>query len=150
MSVREEGNLPASVPDKKLIPHINTAMLELRKLVTTEVYETVLGNSKSVDADELLQYEIFKKSESNLTLSFAVYSLNLETQGEGFVKIKGWDSSRSEVLSQNDIDKLSAHFRAVAVNLIEDYLPGYEDDEDTDEDESDDIFFSGNSVVTVI
>jgi hypothetical protein len=150
LSVRTEVPSMEGIQNKHLLPHIETASIEIRKLVTNAVYDETLAMANTDDDDEKLQYETFVKAESNLALAYGIFKLNIETTGKGIVKIKGWDASRSEVLNQNELNNLSSQFRDVALKLLEDYLPAYEDDESTDEDESDDIYYSGDSVMTVI
>jgi hypothetical protein len=60
-------------------------------------------------------------------MSYAVHSLNIETQGSGLLKIKGWDQSRSELLSRDEIRDLSAYFRQTALMFLQPHIPDNSD-----------------------
>ena len=116
--VRGEGNLPDTIVDDKLDPHIAKAMIEVRKILTPDVYTEIEGKP---DNDQgRTECSI---AEANLALVYAIPSLNIETQGSGIVRSKGWDQSRSDLLSQNEINALCDRYREIAMNLLSPYIP---------------------------
>ena len=127
-----EGNLGKEIDENKLIPHIESAEIEIRKLIGDTLYDKLQDYQNSDVDSELRTYKIIVKAESILALSYAVHSLNIETQGNGLVGTKGWDQSRSELLSRNEINDLSSHFRTIAMDLLEPYLLQSEIPDDND------------------
>lgn len=128
-TMRDEGNLPLTIKDDKLQPHLDKASIELRKLLTDDKYDEYANDVKSDN------YEILKIAEANLALSYAVTSLNIETHGSGIVRSKGWDESRSELLSQSELDKLREYYRNIAMKMVAPFLPQPEVAEDEEASE---------------
>jgi len=137
-SIRSEGNLPVGIDDTILAPHIATASMKMKRLITDAVYSANLDI-----ATKPTEFADLQKAESNLALSYAIYALNIETQGNGILRTKGWDQSRSELLSQSECDKLSEHFYDIAMEVLEAYVPAFTGDPNITEDD-DDIFQGGN------
>jgi hypothetical protein len=121
--VKSEGNLDASIKDEKITPHLFKASVELKKILSADVYTKVESYKDSQVAAEKEMFDVCQIAEANLAMSYAVKVLNIQTQGNGLVRTQGWDQSRSENLSQNEVEKLSDHFRNVAMNLIDPYIP---------------------------
>jgi flagellar biosynthesis component FlhA len=143
-----EGNLGSKTSEKILTPHLFSAELELRKAITTEKYDEYLEYKTSEDAEEKQVHATLKKAEINLALSYAVHALNIETQGSGIVRSKGWDQSRSDLLSRNEVKDLSEHFREIAMRLIQPYLP--EDSTTVNEDDTPDDIDTGSIMMSAI
>lgn len=141
--VRLEGNLPNAVQDVALKPHIENASFEMRRLLGSDLYKSVCDYEDSGDdsIDSFRQKECIK-AETYLCLSYAVHSLNIETSGTGIVSSKGWGDSRSELLSQNEVNRLSTYYRDTAMTFLQSYLPT--DETDTDDDGVDDSINSVN------
>lgn len=121
--VKEEGNLPPSVDDNLLWPHIFKASLEMKRCLTREKYVLIQGYSTSLNPDEIDIYDACCMAEANFAMSYAVRVLNIQTQGNGLVRSRGWDESRSENLSQSEIDKLAGHFKNTAMEILDPYMP---------------------------
>lgn len=138
-AVRKEGNLSSSVLDDQLEQSIKLASIEVKKLLTAEVYTEV----ESEAGDNTDRYLECSQAAANLAMSYAVITLNIETAGTGIVRSKGFGETRSELLSQNEAQRLSDHFRQIAMNLLKPYLPAYEGDPD-DDDDDDDILEAGS------
>jgi hypothetical protein len=119
--VKQEGNLPETINDEKLETHIIKAVLEMKKIITVDKYEEI----KNLDANDD-DYITCSLAEANLTIAYALPSLNIETQGAGIVRTKGWDESRSDLLSQNELTKLCQHYRDVAMDLLKPFIPQVE------------------------
>ena len=128
--VRKEGNLPneGHISKEKIEVHIETASIELKELLG----ETEYSNYESAASDEA-ERKVLSKAEALLTLYYAVPVMNIETQGTGIVRSKGWDESRSEMISWNEAKSLAEMFRDRAMKLIQPYLP------EKDNPQSDDI-----------
>jgi hypothetical protein len=136
--VRSECNLPASVSDTMLAPHVISAQIEMKRLLNTEAngdvvaidqYAAVLAESGTEERSILCT-----KAENLLAFAYAIPFLNIETSGRGIVSSKGWDGSRSELMSQGQIEQMVANLREQVMNLLSPYLP-VEDDDTTDDEE---------------
>ena len=127
--VRKEGNLPdeSRIQSEKLEVHIETASLEMKELLGKESYSTY--EEKSSDDEDK---KVLSKAEALLTLYYAVPVMNIETQGTGIVRSKGWDESRSEMISWNEASQLAEMFRDRAMKLIQPYLPQSENPQSDD------------------
>jgi len=130
--IREIGNLGSGVTDEMLTPHIAIAVVKLKAALSSTVYEAVVSYEGSTDADKAEEFDAVQQAENYLALSYAFHSLNVETQGSGIVRSKGWDSSRSDLMSRNEIKDLSEHYREIAYELIQPYIPEELDDDETD------------------
>lgn len=118
--MRSEGNLPSAttITDEKLKTFLDTAVIEMRRLLTSDVYTEVLTD------DSTTQRRVdCTKAEALLAFAHAIPALNIETSGSGIVTTKGWDQSRSEVLSINEVERLSGLYRSKAMMLLGPYLP---------------------------
>jgi len=124
-----EGNLGTQINSEQIYPHVITAEIELKRLLGDN-YNIYSGYENSTNDNEKLIYEEIQKAAYNLALSYAVHALNIETQGSGIIRSKGFDVSRSELLSREEIKDLSEHFRSIAMKLLEPYLPRLVNDED--------------------
>lgn len=118
--IRSEGNLPAAIKDDKLIPHQESASIFVRNLLTDAVYDNI-----KTDPDEIKNRPFLEcsKAEALIAMSIAVVPLNIETQGTGIVRTKGWDQSRSDLMSQTELDSLSEKFRERGLQLLNKYIP---------------------------
>lgn len=123
--IRDEGNLPEAIKDGKIVPHLTKATIEMKKILTAEEYEKKLAETDSDD------FETLAIAEANLALSYAVTSLNIETHGTGIVRSKGFDESRSDLLSQNEVERLRDYYRNIAMNLLAPFIPQPESTEET-------------------
>jgi len=127
--VRKEGNLPdeSRIQSEKLEVHIETASLEMKELLGKDSYSAY--EEKSSDDEDK---KVLSKAEALLTLYYAVPVFNIETQGTGIVRSKGWDESRSEMISWNEASQLAEMFRDRAMKLIQPYLPQKENPQSDD------------------
>lgn len=128
--VKQEGNLPASIDNGVLETHLMKAVIELKKILTEDKYDYIAGLDPEDDA-----YIACSLAEANLALSFAIPALNMETAGTGIVRSKGWDQSRSDLLSQGEVDRLIERYRNTAMDLLGPYIPQIESTEDDPADE---------------
>lgn len=127
--VRKEGNLPdeSRIQSEKLEVHIETASLEMKELLGKDSYSAYKAKNND-DEDR----KVLSKAEAFLTLYYAVPVFNIETQGTGIVRSKGWDESRSEMISWNEASQLAEMFRDRAMKLIQPYLPQKENPQSDD------------------
>lgn len=128
--VKQEGNLPASIEDAVLETHLAKAAIEVKKILTEDKYNYIAGLGEEDDA-----HIACSLAEANLTLAYAIPSLNIETAGTGIVRSKGWDQSRSDLLSQGEVDRLIERYRNTAMDLLGPYIPQVESTEDDPADE---------------
>lgn len=126
--VREVGNLPASVTDALLKPHIRTAGTRLKAWVTSTVYaasETAvqaardaLGMGETLDVDDLdAQERALIDAEAYLALVAALPSLNMVMHDNAGVAISG-------KAGQTDFQYL---YPAALKNMQEQYLRNAEE-----------------------
>lgn len=128
--IRDEGNLPETIRDGKLVPHLAKATIEMKKILTAAVYDEKVADTDSDD------FETLAIAEANLALSYAVTSLNIETHGTGIVRSRGFDESRSDLLSQSEVERLREYYRNIAMDLIVPFIP---QPESTEEDPSTEV-----------
>jgi hypothetical protein len=83
------------------------------------------------------------KAECLLAFGYAIPFLNIETSGRGIVSSKGWDQSRSELMSQSQVDQLVEKVREQAMNLLSPYLPEIDDTTDEDDEQENVILQAG-------
>ena len=116
--IRSEGNLPDTIEAEVLNPHLDKAAIDMKKILTAEKCSDIVnGGADSED------YKTCSIAEANLTLSYAITSLNVETHGSGIVRSKGFDESRSDLLSQSEVEKLREYYRGIAMDLLESFIP---------------------------
>ncbi|MFO7446217.1 MAG: hypothetical protein R6W90_07605 [Ignavibacteriaceae bacterium] len=116
--VKSEGNFSDTIEDRVFEPHIIKAVIELKKILTPAKYAEIEALNHNEEA-----FTSCAIAEANLAVAYALPSLNMETQGSGVVKIRGWDQSRSELLDQDEIAKRQKHYRSVAMDIIKAYIP---------------------------
>ncbi|HEX2868799.1 MAG TPA: hypothetical protein VHO03_17290 [Ignavibacteriales bacterium] len=121
--VKSEGNLPDSIKVEKITPHLVKASKKIKGLLTPELYAKIEGYATSQDPKEKETFDDCQIAEANLAMSFAVKVLNIQTQGNGLVRVQGWDENRSENLSQKETDSLAEHFEKVAMDLLAPFIP---------------------------
>ena len=129
IQIKEEGNLPDTIKDEKLKPHAVKAEIEIKKILTSAKYAEI--EAKGSNDDDFTTVAI---AEANLALSYAVTSLNIETHGSGIVRSKGFDESRSDLLSQNEVERLREYYRTVAMDLLRPFIPQVESTEEEPSD----------------
>lgn len=122
-----EANLGKQVDPLILAPHIESAEIELKKILGAEVYSRIERYQASGSVSELGIFSEVKKGGIYLAMSYAVHSLNIETQGSGFVKAKGWNQSRSELLSKEEVIEMSSYFRTTAMLFLQPYIVNNDD-----------------------
>ena len=124
-NVRSEGNLPnaPTTPDAKIQPALDLAVIEMGRLLTLAVYVAIVADTGSQRKTDCT------KAEAILAFAHAIPSLNVETAGAGIVTSKGWDQSRSTVLSVNETKSLVQVFRQKALMLLSPYMSVPADDE---------------------
>lgn len=116
--------------DSVLATHITKAVIEMKKILTEDKYEYISELDEEDDA-----YLACSLAEANLALHYAIPALNIETAGTGIVRSKGWDQSRSDLLSQGEVDRLIERYKNTAMNLLGPYIPQAEIDADEDAEE---------------
>lgn len=130
IQIRAEGNLPDTIKDEKLKPHVIKAEIEIKKILTTAKYDEIKAKKEN-DVD----YDTCAIAEANLTLSYAITSLNIDTHGSGIVRSKGFDESRSDLLSQNEVERLRTYYKNIAMDLLKPYIPQVESTDEIPADE---------------
>ena len=135
--VRSECNLPDTIKDAMLTPHLASAKIEMQRLLNAglvegdgDVYSEILA-----EADTEIRSIICTKAENLLAFAYALPFLNIETSGRGIVSVKGWDASRSELMSQGQVEQLVEKVREQAMNLLSPYLSTVDDDTTDDQDQ---------------
>ncbi len=124
-----EANLGKQTDPAILEPHIESAEIELRRILGTDKYSQIEGYQHSTVENEMKILGEVKKGAVYLALAYAVHSLNIETQGNGIVKVKGWDQSRSELLTRNEVKEMGQYFRSTAFIFLQPHIPSEIDPE---------------------
>ncbi len=129
IEVRKEGNLPSAemIEQSKIDTHIDSASIEVKSLLGNDSYSSY--EEKSLDDSDR---KVLSKAEALLTLYYSIPVMNIETQGTGIVRSKGWDESRSEMISWNEASQLAEMFRDRAMKLIQPFLPQSENPQSDD------------------
>jgi hypothetical protein len=169
-SVRSECNLPTTVKDDMLSPHIISAAIEVRRLLGDDLYDEILAEAftdelpqsdpnidlnngagtldlNDASTDKVRAVDCCK-AENILAFAYALPYLNIETSGRGIVRAKGWDSSRSELMSVGEIRTMVTDLREQAMNLLNPYLP-VEDNDLTDEEEMPILTAGGMTFISI-
>lgn len=124
--VRAEGNLPESLAAEKLQPHLDSASIRMRRLLSASKYNRCLKWKKGDEEatpDQLIILNDITKAEAILTVGVALPVLNIDTMGEGIVSSKGFDQSKSQLLSQTELAALAKVFEDKAMMILEPHLP---------------------------
>lgn len=148
-SVKKLGNLGKELDGDILVPHLLWAEMEMKRKLTDKVYALIEGYKAESDVTKKRQADECAMAEAYLTLSSAIHSLNIETQGNGVVSVKGWGDTRSELASRATIKDLAQHWYDKAMSLISPYIPASEISEDDEDGEANDIDL-GSSYMSVI
>lgn len=123
--IKSAGNIPVSINDSIILPHINNAMILIQQAITPELYSIYLtyNSTGALIADQII-YNDIQTAETFLALSFFISSLNLQLAGEngGILKGKGWDMTRIDFYSHTDIKILAADYKSRAVEIIKKYI----------------------------
>ena len=135
--VRNAGNLPASITDGLIGPQIAIAKRDIVRMIGQDNYDLYVGYNGSSDEEQQIIFDDIKQAEANLTMYYLIPVMNIQTAGSGIVRVKGWDQSRSEILSGSDVESLQDHFKEVAMGFLTDYLLPYTGDPNTEEDDDD-------------
>lgn len=121
--LKQEANLGKQTDPSILEPHIESAEIELKRILGGEKYSQIEGYQLSTVESERKVLAEVKKGAVYLAMAYAIHSLNIETQGNGIVKIKGWDQSRSELLSADEVKDMSSYFRSTAMIFLQPHIP---------------------------
>jgi len=145
--VQQLGNLPA-VKAEILEPFFPQARKEMKKFIGADLYALfAAGEEWAEDADYTDDdTELLKSAEAYLVLTYAVGPLNVNSAGAGFTKSQGMGDNKKEILGENDIRGLEERYRSFAQEILEDYIP----DLDSDEDENPDRVIAGGIKMAAI
>jgi hypothetical protein len=129
--IRSEGNLPDTVTDGKLQTSLELAAMEVRRLLGTTLYDTILAyNSSSTSAQQKTRTEC-AKAEALYALGHAIVVLNIETSGNGVVRTKNFGDTKSDLLSIDEARNYGSYFIERAIQILTPYVP----DTDTEDDD---------------
>ena len=107
------------------MPHAIKAEIEIKKILTTAKYDEI--EAKGASDDDFATVAI---AEANLTMSYAVTALNTETHGSGIASSKGFGENRTDLYSQNEVERLRDYYRTVAMDLLRPFIPQVESTEE--------------------
>lgn len=140
--VKNEGNFPSSLAENIILPHINKASAEIRRLIGRELYGLIHSYStSSANSDEYEMFADLQTAETNLALGYFIPSLNMQTSGDGIMRSKGWDQTRIEFYSHTELKILADNYKKAAYDIINLYIPVLPQ---TDEEDDDDFNIPGN------
>lgn len=143
--IRAEFNLPDAdiIKPEKLQPHIDSAVTDAKRMLGEDLYNTIAGED-----DTTTRRKDCTKGMTYLAMAYAVFSLNMETSGSGIVTSKGFDQSRSELMSFSAVKEMAEYYRQQATKFFQPYFPTATPAEDDDEETT--TIQIGNSFMTVI
>lgn len=147
--VKKEGNVPLTLDDSKILPHISKASSEIKRLIGKELYGLIYSYSTTgAGSDEYEMFADLQIAETDLALAYFIPSLNMQTSGDGIMRSKGWDQTRIEFYSHTELKILSDNYRKAAYDIINLYIPAAPLNEEDDED--DDLNIPGNFYLSSI
>lgn len=121
--LRTNFDIGADISDPRLVSRIGAASRRLRHWVGDDVYQSVLNGSEA--ADRRID---FKLAEANLTMHFAIVSINAPVTTKGVVKaMKGEDNAVISYLTPNETAQLKELFLQEADEIIRPYRDAGED-----------------------
>jgi hypothetical protein len=127
--VKSLGNIQQT-DESKINPHYTAAKDDVVDIIGKEKYDELVA----ADADDTDMMRV-ARAESYFVLSYCLPSLNLSSSGDGLKKATGFGDSRSENLSESEIQLIIERLR----NSAERILSRYRLKKDTDEDGKADI-----------
>lgn len=141
--IRAEFNLPDVIGPEKFTPHIASAATDVKRLIGEDLYATIAGEAST-------RHDDCTKAMTYLAMAYAVFSLNIETSGNGIVTSKGFDSSRSELMSFQQIERMATHYRQTGMKFLQPHIPA--DAAATNEDGTEDpgTLTLGKSYLSVV
>jgi hypothetical protein len=146
--VKKEGNVPLTLDDSKILPHIYKASSEIKRLIGKELYGVIYSYSTTgAGSDEYEMFADLQIAETNLALAYFIPSLNMQTSGEGIMLSKGWDQTRIEFYSHTELKLLADNYKRTAYDIINLYIPVQPAKDDEDDD---DLNIPGNFYLTSI
>lgn len=118
--VINEGNL-GTVAETLILPHIEKAELDLRSRIPN--YDTISSYCTSSVVTEKRIFDTAVLVETNFAISYALPSLNVQTQGSGLLKSTGWDVSRNELYTVKEILELSTNYYNTGLRFLDQLIP---------------------------
>jgi hypothetical protein len=113
--IKAVGNINAE--DSILEPHLIRASIEMKKIISSAKYAELAA--KEDDDEDLIACAL---AEAKFANYYAAPSLNTETQGSGYIQTKGWDQSRSDMMRQDELEKLRQKHYDDAMDLLQPYI----------------------------
>lgn len=112
-----EGNLPSDLDEEKISPHIDAAETWLREYISDEVYEEYEADD---DEDPQSDRGLLAKAEALLAIETLLPVLNIRanpTSG-GIVASVGFAESKNQLISQDELDRLTQRFHDRAMAIV--------------------------------
>jgi len=139
----QAGNLPANLDTAKLVKHLINAERRVRALLGDTLYETIEAET---DTDRKTRCSL---AEAYMALHYAIPVLGLKPgKVGGLVGSTGFADNRQDLLDFNELKNISAHFAEMAMELLAEYLPEPDTDEDSQADDILDVG-GGFSIIAI-
>jgi len=130
--VKDEGNLQDKYDDRKIIPHHEKAVREMKSILGSEKYNyfKTLAIDSDLSAEQKEELKTAQLAEANLTLAYAIIRLNIKTSGEGIIRSIGKDNNKTDLLGSHEIQALKNEFKETAMMLLKPFIPDNKSDND--------------------
>ncbi|MFQ5629370.1 MAG: hypothetical protein ACE5I1_11465, partial [bacterium] len=130
--VRSVGNLPTSLGDAVILPHLRTAKKRIRKLVGSSTYDTAQADAAAKSYDFTLTTEDtanLADAEAYFTLSLGIASWNTVMQqvgstAAGITAEGAVGENTYRYLNPDAIKRLSDQWLQQAMELLEQFVSG--------------------------
>lgn len=128
--VKTLGNI-ASVDDAKIEAHFLPAQNDVIEIIGQTNYDKYIASEEATDeADK----EKITLAEAYFVLAYAFPAINTVTGGTGIKRASGFNDSRQENMSENEMQSRCDEYRRNAVKLLGKYKPVVDNDEDGNPD----------------
>lgn len=117
--VKHEANMLSLSDDLLIQPHLITAELELKSILSEEMYNEIAGKGR-----ENFEFNLLQKAETNLAISFLLFSLSLKYEN-GIIFRKEENLQIMEVMSEYQIKILSEHYYEIGKRFTESLIKNH-------------------------
>lgn len=124
--IKNEGNLPLTIDDAIIQPHLNKASAQIKRMISPALYDQFLLYSLDVVNPEHLRiFNDIQIAETNLSLAYLLPSFNMQPSSGtgGILKGKGWDMTRVDFYTFSELNILIKGYKDIAYSIIKIYIP---------------------------
>lgn len=122
------ANMP-NLEDEVINTFMPSAKRDVAALITSTKYDEVYN--KGVNDDD---YKNLEEAECYMLLKKLIPTINISSDGSGITKVQGTGDNKQENLSESDLDSIINRYDEWAMNILKDYIPAADVDEDDNTD----------------